>query len=89
MSIYENGPKPKASASRKNKLPSQKADTKQIVNDKDLTALVKQIKKGPQSAKELLYDSEKNVVGVLQRNGVPFFLSQSQIKELQQLQVKD
>ena len=86
MGIYENGPKPKASRS---KMPAQKADPKKIRNDKDLTSLVKQIKNGPKTAKEILYDSDKNVVGILQRNDEPFFLTQAQSKELEKLQEED
>ena len=82
MSIYENGPKPKAS---RTKMPSQKADPKKILNDKSLTGLVKQIKNGPTTAKEILYDSDKNVVGILQRNDEPFFLDKAQTKELERL----
>lgn len=82
MSIYDNGPKPRA----RTKTPPQKADAKKIMNDKDLTSLVKQIKGGPTSAKEILYDTDKNVIGVLQRNDTPFFLTQAQAKELQKLQ---
>lgn len=84
MSIYENGSKPRA----RTKTPPQKADPKKILNDKDLASLVKQIKGGPTSAKEILYDTEKNVVGVLQRNDTPFFFTQKQVKELETLQGK-
>ena len=83
MSIYENGPKPKAS---RTKTPPQKANPKDIRNDKDLTTLVKQMKGGPKTAKELLYDTDKNIVGVLQRNDTPFFFTQAQVKELKTLQ---
>ena len=82
MSIYENGPKP----TQRTKTPPQKTNPKKILNDKSLTNLVKQIKDGPKTAKEILYDTEKNVVGVLQRNDEPFFLTISQIKELKTLQ---
>ena len=85
MSIYENGPKTKASKTSRTKTPSQKADPKQILNDKSLTELIKQLNGGPKTAKELLYDSEKNVIGVLQRNDTPFFLTQTQSKELEKL----
>jgi hypothetical protein len=84
MGIYENGPKPtKVSRS---KTPPQKVNPKQIRNNKDLTTLVQQIKGGPKTAKEILYDTDKNIVGVLQRNDTPFFFTQAQIKELQILQ---
>jgi len=82
MSIYENGPKPKAS---RTKMPPQKADPQKITTKRDLSDLVKQLKNGPTSAKEILYDSDKNIVGILQRNDVPFFLDKPQTKELEKL----
>ena len=66
MSIYNNDFN-EASPSKGNK-PSQKVDTTKIRNDKDLASLVKQMKRGPKTAKEILYDTEENIVGILQRN---------------------
>jgi len=77
MSIYENGVKSKASP--RTKMPSQKADTKQILNDKNLSKLVKQIKNGPKSAKEIIYDADKNILGVLQQNNEPFMFDKKQL----------
>ena len=87
MSIYDSGPSPKRNENR-NKVPPQKANPKDILNDKDLASLVKQIKGGPTTAKEILFDSDKNVIGVLQRNDTPFFLTTAQVKELEKLQGK-
>ena len=83
MSIYENGPRPKNK--NRTKEPPRKADTKKIRNDKTLTNLVNQISGGPTTAKEILYDTDKNIVGILQRNDDPFFLNPAQTKELERL----
>lgn len=91
MSIYENSgstsaPKAKPKRQPKSTSAPQAAKPKSIRNDKDLTALVKQIKHGPKSAKELLYDTSKEVIGVLQRDDEPFFFTDAQVKEFKQLQ---
>ena len=79
MSIYENGFN--EGAPSKSKRPSQKVDVKKIRNDKDLTSLVKQMKKGPKTAKELLYDTDENIVGVLQRNNEPYLFTEYEVAE--------
>jgi len=94
MNIYENS-KPSSSSAKKyenpikstsrNNVPPQQVVPKKILNDQDLTSLVKKIKNGPSSAKEILYDSEKKIIGVLQRNDTPFFFSPQQIEELRKL----
>lgn len=84
MSIYENGPAPKPPKKRTT-IPPQKANTKEILNNQDLTLIVQQIKNGPKTAKELLYDTEKNIIGVIQRNDDPYFFDNKQVKELEKL----
>ena len=82
MSIYENS---KGASNKKSSHP-QAAKTKNIRNDKDLTALVKQMKKGPKTAKEILFDSDKSILGVLQRDGEPYMFSDAELKEFLKLQ---
>lgn len=85
MSIYENGPKPKKVGAKRTNIPPQKVDPKEILNDSKLTDLVRRIPGGPDTAKEILYDVDKNIVGVLQRNNEPFILTKEQSKELEKL----
>ena len=82
MSIYENSFETKAKK-RGNKGSSDKVDPSKILNDKDLTNVVKQMKssKGLKTAKEILYDTEENVVGILQRNNDPYLFSDKEQKE--------
>jgi hypothetical protein len=83
MSIYDNSFTPKERV-RTNK-PSQKVDTKKILNDKDLTSVVKRMKNGPKTAKEIIYDIDGNVVGILQRSGEPYLFDDKQVKEFLKL----
>ena len=79
MSIFENVPR------KRTKMPSQKTDPKQILNDKSLTDIVKGIKGGPSSAKEIVYDSDKNILGVLQNSGEPFIFDSKQLAQFTKL----
>ena len=90
MSIYENGPSPKSGRGEiknplKGNLPPQKVDPKHIMNNRDLTKLVKLMKKGPKTAKEILYDHKKNIVGILQRDDTPFIFTEDQVKEFMRI----
>jgi hypothetical protein len=77
MNIYENGISPR----KRTNTPPRKADPKEILNDQSLSALVKMIKNGPTTAKEVLYDTDKNIIGVLQRDNTPFFFTDKQSKD--------
>ena len=85
MSIYENSTDIKTKATKRDNKgePSQKVDPKKILNDKSLSDLVKQMKstKGLNTAKEVLYDSEENIVGILQRNNSPYLFNEKEQKE--------
>ena len=82
MSIYDNGfGSTKSQRRAKQGAPSQKVDTSKILNDKELTGLVNKMKKGPKTAKEILYDSDENIVGILQRDNLPYLFSDSEAKE--------
>lgn len=85
MSIYENSgndvkTKAKKRANRGN---STKVDTSKILNDKALTLLVKEMKstKGLKTAKEILFDTNENIVGILQRDNSPYLFSSKELKE--------
>ncbi len=80
MSIYESGAKP--TRTPKQTTVPQKVETGDILNSKSLTEIVKGMKNGPKTAKELIFDSKKNLIGILQRDGEPFFLTQAQIQEI-------
>jgi len=71
MSIYESSVNEKSRAS----------SVKDIRNNKDLTSLVKQMRTGPKTAKEILFDHDDNVIGILQRNDTPYFFSSSEHKD--------
>jgi len=82
MSIYDNGIKESV---KKNRMPSQKVDTKKILNNSGLSEIVKQIKNGPKTAREILFDTDDNPIGVLQRDYSPFFFNKQQLKEFLEL----
>jgi len=83
MSIYDSGVSPRNE--NRTKTPPRKANPKEILNDKSLSMLVSSMKNGPKSVKEILYDTEKNVIGVLQQNDTPFFFTDKQVKEFEKL----
>lgn len=73
MSIYDNG-----GSNPRAKGPSQKVDVSKILNDKNLTKMVQQMKRGPKTAKEVLYDTDENIVGILQRDNSPYLFSDAE-----------
>lgn len=84
MSIYENGYDTTKSQKRQsNKGPNLKVDTKKINNDKGLTEIVKQMKtaKGLKTAKEIIYDYNENIVGILQRDNTPYLFDDKELAE--------
>jgi len=81
MSIYDSGP----SLSKRGNVPPQSANPKQILIKEDISELVKQIKGAPSTVKELLYDVDKNLIGVIDGQGNPFFFNASQEKEMKKL----
>ena len=68
----------KTSVKTSNKTKS--ADTKNIRNDKDLTAIVKEFDKSIGGVKEILYDHKKVEIGLLLRSGEPYFFTEKQSK---------
>jgi len=91
MSIYGNAAKKTSPAQQIKSLKETKspkisnqtksADTKAIRNDKDLTSTVKEFDRSIGGAKEILYDHEKNIIGILLRSGEPYFFSEKQSKD--------
>ena len=81
MSIYDNNFNEEAPS--KSKKPSQKVDVTKIRNDKDLTSLVKQMKtaKKLKTGKEILYDTDGDIVGILQRNNDVYLFSMKEQEE--------
>ncbi len=85
MSIYENRETKYQKRDKGN--PSQKVDPSKILNDKELTKMVIQMKtaKGLKTAKEILYDTDENIVGILQRNNSPYLFSDKEEKEFMEI----
>jgi hypothetical protein len=81
MSIYES-----SSTTKKRTNSEISKSSKEIRNNKDLTSIVKQMKNGPKTAKEVLFDHVGNTIGVLQRNNEPYFFSQTEVKEFIKIQ---
>lgn len=95
MSIYGNGiitkksviekkettPKEKLRPSHKNSEQTKAASTKDIRNDKDLTALVKEFDSSIGGVKEIIFDHNKSIIGLLKRSGEPHFFSEKESKE--------
>lgn len=93
MSIYGNAAKKTSTANqikslketqlRKHKISNQtkSADTNNIRNNKDLTSIVKSFDKSLGATKEILYDHDKNIIGLLLRSGEPHFFTEKQSKE--------
>ena len=83
MSIYENRDTDTKATKRANKGSSDKVNPNKILNDKDLTKVVLQMKstKGLKTAKEILYDTEENIVGILQRNNDVYLFDEKEQKE--------
>jgi len=79
MSIYDN------MVGETRKVQKSSTPPKDIKNSKNLTDIVKQMKSGPKTAKEVLFDHDGNVIGILQRNDEPYFLSPSEKKEFLKL----
>ncbi len=77
MSIYDNA----TSSVREKRTSKEATSPKKILNDKSLKDIVKQMKSGPKTAKEVLYDHEGNVIGILQRNDTPHFFSSNELKD--------
>jgi len=73
MSIYGNSPI--------NEKGSKATPVGDIRNSKELQSVVKLMKKGPSTAKEILFDHDDNVIGILQRNDTPYFFTKEQQKE--------
>ncbi|MCK5536495.1 MAG: hypothetical protein KAI79_06690 [Bacteroidales bacterium] len=77
MSIY-NSPSPRTSQYNSSQSP------KDILNDKDINSLIKKIKPSL-SAKEILYDYNKELIGVLRRNNKPYFFNEEERKKFVRL----
>ncbi len=60
---------------------TKSADTKGIRNNKDLTSTVKDFDKSIGGVKEILYDHNKNIIGLLLRTGEPHFFAEKQSKD--------
>lgn len=96
MSIYDNGnigskkvdekrkapkrdTKPRNTAKTSNQTKS--ANVKNIRNDKDLTAQVKEFDPKIGAVKEIIYDHDKKIIGLLKRSGDPHFFSEKESKD--------
>ena len=80
MSIYDNITETKATK-RKSGGNQQKVDPSKILNDKNLTEIVKDtIPNFKTSAKEVLYDMDGDIVGVLQKDGNPYLFDDTEVK---------
>ena len=69
----------------KNQINQIKSLPKKLLGDRNLKKVVKKMKDGPKSAKQILYDFNENIVGILQQNDEPFIFSEPQIKEFVEL----
>ena len=86
MSIYGNSVKElqedtKATKRKESNKPSISVNPKKILNDKDLTTLLKNTTGFKSTAKELLHDVEGEVLGVLQKDGDVYLFSDKEFKE--------
>ena len=82
MSIYDNGFSTTKSQRRARSGNPTKVDVSKVLNDKDLTELIKKvIPKFKSSAKELLYDTDGDIIGFLTRKDTPYFFTDKEQKE--------
>lgn len=94
MSIYSNGAvSERKTTAQKSKMirdsrlnkrntsnQTKSANVKLIRNDKELTSIVKEFDKKIGAVKEVLYDHNKEIIGLLLRSGEPHFFSESESK---------
>jgi len=83
MGIYDNTPIKSSTLAQKKSNTTHKKS--KVIGSKKLKDLVKLMKNGPKSAKEILYDSGEHYVGILMQNDEPYLFDEKQIKEFTNL----